>query len=63
MPVEPRIEHPAPDARSHNPAPSAEQRQKVKDLIAAYVKSGPALAQNAAPETGSAPAATPAAKK
>src|SRR5262249_12258678 len=38
---------------------SAEQRQKVKEIIAAYVKTGPALAQNAAPETtGSAPPAT-----
>jgi hypothetical protein len=41
-----------------------EQRQKVKDLVAAYVKAGPSLASNekaATPETGSA--ATPATQK
>ncbi len=47
---------------------TAEQRQKVKDIITAYVKSGPALAQNATPgaqppAAGATPAATPAAKK
>jgi hypothetical protein len=42
-----------------------EQRQKVKDLVAAYVKAGPALASNekaASPETTGA-AAAPAAEK
>lgn len=34
---------------------SEEQKQKVKDLIAAYVKTGPALASN---EKGASPAAT-----
>jgi hypothetical protein len=36
---------------------SEEQRQKVKDIIAAYVKSGPALASNEAPAQAVAPAA------
>jgi hypothetical protein len=36
-----------------------EQRGKVKELIAAYVKAGPALASN---ESGAAPAAAPAKK-
>lgn len=36
-----------------------EQRAKVKELIAAYVKAGPALASN---ESGAAPAAAPAKK-
>ncbi|MCK9912037.1 hypothetical protein MXD81_22975, partial [Microbacteriaceae bacterium K1510] len=40
---------------------SAEQKEKVKEMIAAYVKSGPALASSspAAAPTGSTPAATP----
>lgn len=40
---------------------SAEQKDKVKEMIAAYVKSGPALASSnpAAAPTGSTPAATP----
>ena len=39
-----------------------EQRAKVKDIITAYVKAGPALASNEAPPvtTGAAAAATPA---
>ena len=37
-----------------------EQRAKVKELITAYVKAGPALASN---ETGAPPAAAPTAKK
>jgi hypothetical protein len=37
-----------------------EQRAKVKELITAYVKAGPALASN---DAGAAPAAAPAAKK
>jgi hypothetical protein len=41
---------------------TAEQKEKVKELIAAYVKTGP-LAANSAPAAaaGAAPAATPAA--
>ncbi|MFX9169476.1 hypothetical protein ABTN79_19640, partial [Acinetobacter baumannii] len=39
---------------------SAEQKAKVKDLITAYVKAGPALAAPAA--APAAPAAAPAAK-
>jgi hypothetical protein len=46
---------------------SAEQKEKVKELIAAYVKTGPALASTnptgAAPEAASPPAAAPPAKK
>lgn len=41
-----------------------EQRQKVKDLIAAYVKSGPALASNEkAPTTPASAGTAPAAEK
>ena len=41
---------------------SAEQKEKVKELIAAYVKTGPLAANNApAAAAGAAPAATPAA--
>lgn len=42
-----------------------EQRQKVRDLVAAYVKTGPALASNEAggATAGAAGAATPAAEK
>lgn len=43
---------------------SEEQRQKVRDVVAAYVKSGPALASNEAPAaTPAATGATPPAKK
>lgn len=45
---------------------TAEQKQKVKDLITAYVKSGPALASSnasAAAEAASQPSAAPAVKK
>lgn len=37
---------------------TTEQKEKVKEMIAAYVKSGPALAATA-PPAGAAPAATP----
>jgi hypothetical protein len=37
---------------------TAEQKEKVKEMIAAYVKSGPALAASA-PPAGAAPAPTP----
>ncbi|MFA5950638.1 MAG: hypothetical protein WC807_10180 [Hyphomicrobium sp.] len=42
---------------------SDEQRTKVKDLIAAYVKAGPALAAADAPAPAAAAAAAPAPKK
>lgn len=43
---------------------SDEQKAKVKELVAAYVKSGPALAAAEAPAAaGAAPAAAPAPKK
>ena len=43
---------------------SEEQRQKVRDVVAAYVKSGPALASNDAPAaTPAATGAAPPAKK
>jgi hypothetical protein len=40
-----------------------EQRQKVRDLIAAYVKAGPSLASNEAPATPASTGSAPAAKK
>jgi hypothetical protein len=53
----------AEEAQKTTQTCSTEQKAKVKEMIAAYVKTGPALASNgAAPATtGAAPAATPAA--
>lgn len=53
----------AEEAQKQTQTCSAEQKSKVKEMIAAYVKTGPALASNgAAPAaTGAAPAAAPAA--
>lgn len=42
---------------------SEEQRKKVKELVATYVKSGPDLAQADAPAAAATPAATPEKKK
>ena len=39
---------------------TAEQKAKVKELIAAYVKTGPLAANNPPPAAGAAPAAAPA---
>lgn len=44
------------DSKTASPTCSAEQKQKVKELIAAYVKNGPALAATA-PATGATEAA------
>lgn len=48
----------AEEAQKQTQTCSAEQKTKVKEMIAAYVKTGPALASNGA---AAAPAATPAA--
>jgi hypothetical protein len=52
----------AEEAQKQTQTCSAEQKTKVKEMIAAYVKTGPALASNgSAPAPAAAPAAVPAA--
>jgi hypothetical protein len=55
----------AEEAQKKTQTCSAEQKSKVKEMIAAYVKTGPALASNgaAAAAPAGAPAAAPAATK
>ncbi|MBI1650409.1 hypothetical protein [Hyphomicrobium sulfonivorans] len=48
----------AEEAQKNNQTCSAEQKEKVKEMIAAYVKSGPALASSDKPATGGSAAAT-----
>jgi hypothetical protein len=49
------------DTQSKAQSCTAEQKQKVKELIAAYVKSGPALASKAPPATSAEAATQPTA--
>ncbi|MDH4981770.1 hypothetical protein [Hyphomicrobium sp. D-2] len=46
----------AEEAQKNTQTCSAEQKEKVKEMIAAYVKSGPALASSDKPASGSAAA-------